>query len=311
MPETILVVDDEPMNCDLLEAILTDAGYGVRTALDGLAALAAIAEAPPDLILLDLMMPGLSGLEVCRRLRAAPGTAGIPIIVVTALGQTATKEELLMGGADDFVVKPFRPEDVRARVTAMLSVRGIRPDLDRTLAYLHALEGTRTAQRQRPLSAPPVETQPAPAATPILLVDDDALVRELYGRLLGDHGFRVVVASSGPEGLACAAGERMEAVVLDIVMPGMSGLEVLERLRTTDPDLPVIILTGHPTSQAAITALKLGAFDFIVKGQEQSLVLLAIHRAVRFRRERLLAQEEIQRLQARVAELEQGGPTGR
>jgi DNA-binding NtrC family response regulator len=113
------------------------------------------------------------------------------------------------------------------------------------------------------------------------------------------------VASSGVEGLDLAKQHPIEVAILDVVMPGMSGLEVLERLRVRDPDLPVIMLTGHPASLYSLAALRMGAFDFFTKGMDPSLMILALHRAVRQRREALKLKEEIGRLQARITELEE------
>jgi DNA-binding response OmpR family regulator len=308
MAERILVVDDEAINRELFEAILTQEGFAVEEAADGPAALAQATAFPPDLILLDILMPGMSGLEVCEQLKQAPATAEVPIIVVTAVGQMATKEAALTSGADDFLTKPVRPDDLRARVAAMLKVRRIRQDLDRTLAYLHELEAARHVQRHAALAQlmgdVRLEASSPLTPMPVLLVDDEALTREFYGDLLAEHGFRVFAASSGAQGLELAQQYPLEAAVLDIMMPGMSGLEVLERLRNQDPDLPVIMLTARPTSQNAIAALKLGALDFIVKGLDHSLVVLAVHRAIRHRREVLQKKEEIERLQARIRELE-------
>jgi len=308
MTERILVVDDEEVNRDFLEAVLTQQGFEVELAVDGVAALAQATAAPPDLILLDLLMPRMTGLEACQRLKQELATGDVPIIVVTAVGQVATKEAALMSGADDFMTKPIRPEDLRMRVGAMLKVRRIRQDLDRTLAYLHELEAARQAQRHAALAqvvAEPTAGSPqGPTPMPILLVDDDALTRQFYGDLLVDHGFHVFAVSTGAEGLELSRQHAFDAVVLDIMMPGMSGLEVLERLHAEDPDLPVIMLTGHSTSQNAITALKLGAYDFIVKGLDQNLVVMAVHRALRHRRETLKIKEEFAQLRAHVQELE-------
>jgi two-component system cell cycle response regulator len=308
MAETILIVDDEAANRELLEALLSAAGYRVECAEDGAAALARATAAPPALILLDLMMPGLTGFEVCRRLKENPATAGVPIVVVTAYGEVTHKEAALTWGAEDFVTKPVDAEDLQARVSAMLKVGRIRQDLDRTLAYLHELEAARHAQRREALARvlPGVPGKgPQPVAAPaILLVDHEALTRTFFGDLLAEHGFQVFAAGTGAEALDQVRYHPVEAVILDIVMPGMSGLEVLERLHAEDPDLPVIMLTADTRSRTLLTALKLGAFDFIVKGLEHDLVVLAVHRAVRHRRESLNKQQEIERLRARIAELE-------
>jgi len=307
MAESILIVDDETAGRDLLEAILTGAGYQVEQADSGPAALARVDEAVPELILLDLMMPGMTGFEVCQRLKLHPRTAAVPVIVVTALGQVTHKEAALTSGADDFVTKPIESEDILARVAAMLKVRRIRQELDRTLAYLHELETARHAQRRESLAAvvPGAQKPPGPSTAPlVLLVDDEALTRDLYGDQLTEHGFQVVAAADGAEALDQVLRHPVEAVILDIMMPGMSGLEVLERLHARDPDLPVIMLTADTRSQSVVMALKFGAFDFIVKGLEHDLVILAVHRAVRHRRDTLNRQREIAQLRARIAELE-------
>jgi two-component system cell cycle response regulator len=308
MSERILVVDDEQINRELLDAILTDAGYTVLLAEDGPAALKIVAAERPDLILLDLLMPGIDGLEVCRRLKAGPAGEWAPIIVVTAVGQVTAKERLLSSGADDFITKPIQPDDLRMRVRAMLKVRGIRQDLDRTLAYLQELEAIGDNQRDGGAGPPSAERHAengdTGSANLVLLVDDEPLSRELYSELLTEHGFLVEAASSGRDGLTRATERPVDAVLLDIVMPEMSGLAVLEHLQAQQPDLPVIVLTSHPTSQNAIAALKLGAFDFLVKGHDQDLVVLAVHRALRHRREARRRRLEGERTQSRIRALE-------
>lgn len=305
MTETILVVDDEPANRELLEAILVEEGYTVVQAEDGPQAIDATSLSPPDLVLLDLLMPGMNGLEVCERLKRAPRTAHIPIIVITAVRNVSAKEAALTRGADDFLTKPVQSAELRARVSAILKVRRIRQELDRTLAYLHELEVARRARRKETLSQI-VEggldalAADAPTPMPVLLVDDDALTRQFYRDLLVEHGFQVREAASAEEGLRQVGVHDFDAAVVDIVMPGMGGLQLLEHLRTSHPDLSVIMLTGHVTSQNAIVALKLGAFDFIAKGLDPNLVVLAVHRAVRHRRELRARQREIEELRARV-----------
>lgn len=304
MGHRILVVDDEQVNRELLEAMLLQDGYAVDCVNDGLAAMEAVRLGRPDLVLLDLMMPGMNGLEVCECLKEEAETADIPIIIVTGLGQVAAKEAALTRGADDFIIKPVQAHDLRERVGAMLKVRQVRQELDRTLAYLHELDAARRSRRQTALSqlllAPLGRPADIPTPMPILLVDDDALTRQFYQDLLSEHGFQVQSAGSGKDGLLLAEQQSFDAAVLDIVMPGMSGLQLLEHLRLRDPDLPAIMLTAHVSSQNAIAALKLGAFDFIVKGLDQSLVVLAVHRAVRQRRDTLARRQEIEELRARL-----------
>ncbi|MCC7494449.1 MAG: response regulator [Fimbriimonadaceae bacterium] len=120
---TILVVDDESINRELLSHRLRREGYRVRTAVDGSSALAAVGEELPDLILLDVMMPGIDGFEVTRRLRQAVATRAIPIVLVTALADRESKLTGLQAGADDFLTKPFDPVELIARVRSLLRLR--------------------------------------------------------------------------------------------------------------------------------------------------------------------------------------------
>jgi two-component system cell cycle response regulator len=307
---SILVVDDEPENLELMEGILAPTGHTVRTASGGREALQAVEQELPDLILLDLLMPGVSGFEVCEMLRADSRTAHIPIIIITALAQLGIKERVLTLGADDYLTKPIQRGDVLSRVEAMLRVRHLRQDLDRTLAYVHELEMARHSHRRQALKemgmapAAPLPGDHQPAAPVILVVDDEELTRQFYGDLLVERGFRVVAAANGTEALEAVRRHTFEAVVLDIMMPELSGLEALEQIRQIAPDLPIIILTAHPSSQNAIAALKLGAFDFIVKGLQHELVILAVRRAVHHFAQLREKRQAIEALEARVRQLE-------
>jgi two-component system phosphate regulon response regulator PhoB len=128
--KTVLVVDDDPDIRELVVWKLSQAGYATLAEADGEGALAAASGmstvasiAPPDLVLLDWMMPRMSGLEVCRALRVNPGTAQIPVIMLTAKGQEAEVERGFEAGADDYIVKPFSPREMLRRVEAVLARR--------------------------------------------------------------------------------------------------------------------------------------------------------------------------------------------
>ena len=118
---TILVVEDEQDIRDLVRFHLEQEGYAVREADSGERALAQVASERPALIVLDLMLPGTDGLEVCRRLRAAEPTATLPIIMLTARAEELDRVLGLEMGADDYVTKPFSPKELRRRVQAQLS----------------------------------------------------------------------------------------------------------------------------------------------------------------------------------------------
>ncbi|MBI4572209.1 MAG: response regulator [candidate division NC10 bacterium] len=299
-PPHILVVDDEQQNRELIEAILLASGYEVSLAGGGEEGLAAAHEKTPDLMILDLMMPGLSGFEVCARVKTDPQTSGIPVLFVTALSQLGDKERALAAGGDDFLTKPFQRAELLTRVEALLKVRHLNRNLERALAYLHALELARHADQPRKESRLP---PPEPASGVVLVVDDELLPRQLYADVLREEGYVVLEAENGPQALEIARQETIDVVLLDIMMPGMSGLEVLSKLGELVPDSPVVIVTAHPTSDNAIAALRLGAFDFIVKGFKNQVMLTTVARALDRRRLTVRNRGLIRQLEAKVQEL--------
>jgi signal transduction histidine kinase len=134
MPETILIVDDTPANLSVLVDCLSQAGYSLMVAEDGEDALAQTARTLPDLVLLDVMMPGLDGFETCRRLKAAERTRGIPVIFMTALTDIAEKVRGFEAGAVDYVTKPIQHEEALARIATHLTIRRLSHELQQQLA---------------------------------------------------------------------------------------------------------------------------------------------------------------------------------
>jgi len=120
MAKTVLLVDDEANIALSLEFAMKKAGYAVQTASDGEAALAAARADPPDMVLLDIMMPKLNGYEVCRALRADPATADVKIVMLTAKGGPVEGEKAIAMGADAFFAKPFSLADLSARVQTLM-----------------------------------------------------------------------------------------------------------------------------------------------------------------------------------------------
>jgi CheY-like chemotaxis protein len=136
----ILIADDIATNAELLKDYLDDSGYELSIASDGEQTLQQVASWKPDLILLDIMMPRISGFEVCKRLRADPATRDIAILMVTALDQPSDIERAVEAGTDDFVTKPINKGDLLRLVRALLDSRKHKRDLDRALAYIDAVE---------------------------------------------------------------------------------------------------------------------------------------------------------------------------
>jgi DNA-binding response OmpR family regulator len=139
-PARILITEDNPQGAELLEAFLAETSYETRVADNGEKALHEIREWKPDVVLLDVMMPRLSGFEVCRTIRADPATRNIGVIMVTALDQHADIDRAVDVGTDDFLTKPIHKAELLLRVKAQLRARSQKTDLPRTLEYIHAVE---------------------------------------------------------------------------------------------------------------------------------------------------------------------------
>jgi DNA-binding response OmpR family regulator len=146
----IVIADDNVQNVELLEAYLSDFPCEIRTAYDGQETLKVVDEFAPDLLLLDVMMPRLSGFEVCKMIRAKPATHDLLILMVTALNEAADFERGVQAGTDDFLTKPVNKVELLCRIRSLLRVRHLKSQLDRTLAYLAEFESASRASTANP-----------------------------------------------------------------------------------------------------------------------------------------------------------------
>ena len=144
--ETILVIDDSPTNLEVLYTTLSDAGYEVLVEMDGYSGIEQAQNNPPDLILLDIMMPKINGYEACRKLQSNPITKDIPIIFMTALSDTGEKVKGFQMGAVDYITKPFQQEEVIARINVQLKLRRLNLELDHQKQKLEERVVERTAE---------------------------------------------------------------------------------------------------------------------------------------------------------------------
>ena len=137
---TVLIVDDNAQNVELLQAFLESLPVKLVTAADGVEALEKVAEHKPDLILLDIMMPRMSGFQVCKRIKGDPKTRDIQVLMVTALNELGDIEQATEVGTDDFVSKPVNKFELLTRVKSLLRVRHLKGELERALTYLNEIE---------------------------------------------------------------------------------------------------------------------------------------------------------------------------
>jgi two-component system alkaline phosphatase synthesis response regulator PhoP len=136
----VIVVDDDEPSLELLQAYLEDVDCVTILAQDGLEALEIISRKTPDLVLLDVMMPKMSGFEVCKRIKNDPKTSDVPVIMVTALNEFGDIERGIDSGTDDFISKPVNKLELVTRVRTMLKLKHLSDKLERTLAYLREIE---------------------------------------------------------------------------------------------------------------------------------------------------------------------------
>jgi two-component system, OmpR family, alkaline phosphatase synthesis response regulator PhoP len=141
---TVLIVDDNAQNVELLQAFLESLPVKIAIAYDGVEALSAVKEHNPDLILLDVMMPRMSGFQVCRKLKGDPATRDIQVLMVTALSELGDVEQAAECGTDDFISKPVNKFELLTRVKSLLRVRHLKSELERALTYLNEVEQDET-----------------------------------------------------------------------------------------------------------------------------------------------------------------------
>lgn len=142
---TILLVDDHEQNLELLQAYLEDLGCRTLVARDGVEAVALVEREKPDIVVLDVMMPRMSGFQVCEKIKADPSLRDIPVVMVTALNEVADVERAVESGADDFLTKPVHKIELVTRVRSLLRVRLLKQQLEKTLRKIKDLTGDEPA----------------------------------------------------------------------------------------------------------------------------------------------------------------------
>ena len=253
----ILLVDDNEINLMMTEMVLSEMHYEVTTASSGEAAIAILQKEPQDLLLLDIVMDGMSGIETLARIRAMPEISGIRTIFLTSSSHMADMTEAIRLGALDFIRKPTLPEDLYSAVRQALLVR--KKDT-------------------------------------ILAVDDDEINLHAIVRLFGIR-YDVRCVSSGAEALASLEREKPDLMLLDLHMPDMDGLEVLERLHEMDgcENLPVVILTADSDADTEARLFNAGAMDFIAKPFIMQVAMQRIRRILELKHLQDSLHEEVNR----------------
>ena len=272
MTGRILVVDDQPLNVKLLEAKLTSEYYDVLTASDGPSAIEIATTERPDVILLDVMMPGMDGFEVCRRLRAEAVTMHIPIVMVTALSDTEDRVVGLSAGADDFLTKPVEDLALLARVRSLLR---FKVTFDELRLRLKAGAGGNAADDLMPEDGDQQSGR-------ILLLEDFESRARLISEALGDAN-DVKVVDDDTEALQLADVEDFDVVIISLTLEDIDGLRVCSQLRsrTATRHVPILALIEEGDLELLAKALDLGVTDYVMTPLDRNELIARVRTQVR------------------------------
>ncbi|MEM1104133.1 MAG: PleD family two-component system response regulator [Pseudomonadota bacterium] len=274
MTARILIVDDLEPNVRLLEAKLTAEYFDVIGALNGPDALAIARQQRPDVILLDVMMPGMDGYEVCRRLKADPETSHIPVIMVTALDQQSDRNIGLEAGADDFLTKP--PEDVAliARVKSLARLKVTTDEL-----RLRELTGQEFG------IAASVDDDEVDTQGRLLIVEDQPHhVKKLREILTGRHF--VTFEDDFNEAILLANGGDFDAIIVSLSLKDYDGLRLCSQLRSFEKtrNTPIVALIRANETKRLVRALEIGVSDYLVRPPDRTELLARLATQVRRKR---------------------------
>ena len=251
MSARVLVVDDVEANVRLLEAKLTIEYFDVVSCQDGATALSLAAEAQPDLILLDVMMPGMDGFETCRRLKAQPETRHIPVVLVTALDGREDRIRGLEAGADDFLTKPIDDVILFARVRSLTRLKQVMDELrereenSRRMGVSGDTAGRLRAEGGR-----------------VLIVDDNARQAGVIAEALGrEH--RVTVETDAETAMTAIKGP-LDLIIVNVAAEAFDGLRIVALSKSGDARRAPILAVVDPMERARmVKALELGATDIL------------------------------------------------
>lgn len=273
MPAHVLVVDDDPANVEVLKAKLEAEYFRVSTAADGKTALAFMHEDCPDIVLLDVMMPGLDGCEVCRRIRATPSFTHLPVIMVTALGEVDDRIRGLEAGADDFLTKPVDDVALFARVRSLTRLKMMMDELSlrgETGAELGVIESASWSAADYPSNGR------------ILVIDDDPDDTDLVADALAPLG-RVIVEPDSKKGLELARNSPFDLIITSLMQKSTDGLRLSAELRTDDRLRPVSVLAlaDGDNPDSLLRALDIGVNDYLLKPIDRNELLARCRTQIR------------------------------
>ncbi len=276
MTARVLVVDDIRPNVKILEAKLSSEYFDVFTAMSGPEALASVEKNQPDIVLLDVMMPGMDGFEVCRRIKADPTTSHIPVIMVTALSDPQDRVQGLDAGADDFLTKPVDDVALFARVRSLVRLKLMMDELrlrERTSNTFGIIEP------MAPMNSASI------TSGRILLVEDDAREAERLKKALAD-GIAVTVVGDGAEALNRARIDDYDVVVISLALKAVDALRLCSQIRSVEEtrQVPVLLLVGPEDQKRLVKGLEIGVTDYVLRPIDRQEFLARTRAGIRRKR---------------------------
>lgn len=288
MTARVLVVDDILPNVKLLEAKLMAEYYEVVTALNGPEALKRVVEDNPDVVLLDVMMPGMDGFEVCRQIKANPLTAHVPVVMVTALTDVEDRVRGLENGADDFLSKPVNDVALMARVRSLVRLK-------MTVDEWRARESTAT-QLGVTDETSTVMAQPVDNAQ-ILVLEDMAFDANKVSDAMARDNNQVTLVTSGMDALKEIAAKDFDLIFLSLNLKNEDGARFCAHLRSNERSrsTPIIMLGEEADLERIAHCLEIGAHDYLLRPLDRNEMLARCRTQIRRKRfqDRLRANYEI------------------
>lgn len=287
MSARVLVVDDVLPNVKLLAAKLTREYFNVITAFNGPDALEMVHKESPDIVLLDVMMPGMDGFEVCERIRSDPATMHIPVVMVTALSDVADRVRGLEAGADDFLTKPVNDIALFARVRSLVRLKMMMDEWrlrENTSGQFGVIERSGTLLNESFERAR------------ILVLEDSALdLDKVTETLQRDHN-SVMATDTGAKALERALSNELDLVVISLTLVNEDGLRLCSQLRSHERtrQVPILLMVDEGDLNHVAKGLELGANDYVIKPIDRNELLARARTQIRRKRyqERLRSNYE-------------------
>jgi two-component system, cell cycle response regulator len=273
MTARVLVVDDILANVRLLEAKLTAEYFDVVTAMNGLDALEAVQRTKPDIILLDVMMPGIDGIEVCKRIKADPNTQHIPVVMVTALDQPEDRVRGLEAGADDFLTKPVNDIALFCRIKSLVRLKMLTDELRIRSESGGAMDGVNA-----------LNNSPTDHGGRILFVDPrQSQATRVMGYLEAHHRVSHATDIATATAIAAEPGNGFELIIIGFDREQFDGLRLCSQFKTMEAtrQTPILAIVEPDENQVLLKALDMGVNDYLLRPVDRQELMARVSTQVK------------------------------